>query len=629
MSNNQSPRLPKISSNPDHLFLQKSAAIALLFLVLGCRDPKTDENLPDEFMQSGAFIKTLPYFNPDSCVMLVRRDVPPRWQGAAYENLFLDGPEDSPLALGFQHLDFYERNFPADTARAFAQLWRGLLGHPDTAQTCLQESYDLSMKGKNYLRAGDAQEAMGAIFYRKGQTADALRSFFAVHEAVKNLGATQNQRKITAIWNISNAYHQSNNLREALAWAQRPWPLLADESVESSRANKVDYFKQCGTIYSSLNLPDSAILLFQNALDLQEKYQTINDRSILVGKLGGAYFDKGDCPTALRYLLEARRIQHNGNALGTNELDLSQAETYFCLGRLDSAEILARPFLQHLSPPFRLHANKLVAKIYAQQGKYKAAYDAVQTRLDIGEKTYNIEKIQQMGAAKVEVELDRAKLRLEQIAQKEKNERQQKLLLGLAALLALVLGGAFFMRQRGRHRILEQEKLLLEQQNQLAEAREVLQLQELENTRSDLQKSNIELEQATKLLDLKNQIVAQMTRVTGKSTQVSDDSLPIAQPGAADLRQLKIFTAEDWGVFQDKFEASFPGMRLRLLGQFQDISNAELRLFLLLKIGLLNREIANALGISVESVWKSRYRLKKKMGMADEQNFDVFVLQFV
>lgn len=622
MDKNQNPPLSKIAITLNPLLLTKSIVIALLFLVGGCRDPRPAETLPDIFKQSGAFVKSLPYFNPDSCVLLVRRDVPPRWQGAAYENLFLDGPEDSPLALGFRHLDSYERNFPADTARAFAQLWRGLLGHPDTAQACLQESYDLSMKAKNYLRAGDAQEAMGAIFYRKGQTADALRSFFAVYEAVKNLPATQSPRKITAMTNISNAYHQSSNFREALAWAQRSWPMLSDESIESNRASKVDYFRQCGTIYSSLNLPDSAIFMLQKALDLQEKYQTINNRTILMSKLGGLFLDKGDCATALRHLLEASRNQAPDNASGKDELAMLKAETYFCLARLDSAEMLASPFLQHPFPPYRLHANKLMAEIYAQQGKYKAAYDAVQTRMDIGEKTYNIEKIQQMGAAKVEVELDRAKMHIEQLAQKEKNERQQKFIVALAALLALVLGVGVILQQRGQQRILEQEK-------QLAEAREVLYLIELENTRSDLQQSNIDLEQASKLLGLKNQIIAQMSRLSGKSSPSSDNISEILQPGEGNFQQLKIFTAEDWEIFQQNFEFTFPGMRLRVLEQFPELTNAELRLLLLLKIGLQNIEIANVLSISLESIWKSRYRLRKKMGMADNPEFEAWMRALV
>jgi DNA-binding CsgD family transcriptional regulator len=95
-------------------------------LLLSC-SPDPAKTLPEQYRAAGAFVKGLPYYNPDSCVLLIRRDVPPEWQGATYENLFLGGPEDSPLELGFKHLDLYEKNFPADSAHAFTQLWRGRL----------------------------------------------------------------------------------------------------------------------------------------------------------------------------------------------------------------------------------------------------------------------------------------------------------------------------------------------------------------------------------------------------------------------------------------------------------------------------------------------------------------------
>jgi len=183
--------------------------LVFIFLMgfLACRE-KGNPPLPDAYKQSGTFIKTLPYFNPDSCALLIGRDVPRQWQGAAYENLFLDGPEDSPLDLGFRHLDVYERNFPADTAREFAQLWRGRLythlGKLDSARACLQESYESALRHRRYLRAGNAQYVIGQIYHKEIKTAQALHAFLSTYETIKDLDSSQTLRKFSCLVDISN-----------------------------------------------------------------------------------------------------------------------------------------------------------------------------------------------------------------------------------------------------------------------------------------------------------------------------------------------------------------------------------------------------------------------------------------
>ncbi len=598
--------------------------IALLLFFTACRNEKLAEPPPDIYKMGGTFIKSLPYFNPDSCVLLVRRDVPPRWQGMAYENLFLDGPEDSPLELGFKHLDFYEKNFPADTARAFAQLWRGRLythlGKHDSARACLQASYDISIRLKNYPRAGDAQEALANIYFQEGNTAEALRSFLAVYEAVKNLDSSQYLRKTAAMANLASAYNQSGNPREALAWAQRYLPLVENEDIEKYRSRKVVGYEQCGVIYLGLNLPDSAILMDQKALDLQEKYQTINNRPSLLANLGSAYLKKGDCPAALRYLLEAERTQRGNNPSQQFSLELDLAQAYFCLGRLDSAEMFNKRCLRSPNTLYVSSANTNLSEIYARQGKYKAAYDAMQASLELRQKFFNVEKVQEMGAAKAELELERTQHRAAEQEQSQKIARQ-RLWIGLLLLsLGLAFALSLFVRQRNHRRFLEQK-------NQLAEAREVVHLQELEYTRTHLQTTHQALEQTAALLALKNELVEQLEIKMTKNRRSDEAEVP-GEADVSNLRQLKILTDEDWRKFQERFEQTFPGMLGRLKSKFPSMTDAEKRFFLLQKIGLFNREIAGALGISIESVWKSRQRLKKKLGLTEERSFDEFVQNF-
>lgn len=240
-----------------------------------CAEKPQKGPLPKEYQQAGSFIKTLPYYNPDSCVLLIKRDVPLQWQGAAYQNLFLDGPEDSPMELGYRHLDTYEENFPADSARAFAQLYRGLLlGHEnrmDSAVACVNDAYAISQRAGIPLLAFDAQLQLAAFQIKEGKTAEPIRAYLAAYDAVKDMDSSQTDRKIWVMNLLASAYSITNNHRMAMDWLQRCYPLVEDESVPSLLSGKVDHFMRKAVIYNRLELPDSAILMAQKGLDLQEK----------------------------------------------------------------------------------------------------------------------------------------------------------------------------------------------------------------------------------------------------------------------------------------------------------------------------------------------------------------------
>jgi len=629
---------PYLSARPSRW----ATLFSLICLALIHCTEKPAEPLPDQYQSSGAFIRSLPYFNPDSCVLLVRRDVAPCWQGAAYENMFLDGPEDSPLELGFKHLDYYEKNFPADTARAFAQLWRGRLlthlGKLDSARMCLQESYDLSMRDRHYLRASDAQQGLAGIHSSQGNSLQAIRSYLAVYDAVKNLDSTQLLRKQAAMGNLSRAYAQSGNPREAMAWTQREWPLVADESQPALRPLKVGVYMEYANIYRNLELPDSAIFRLQQALALHEKYQTINNKSELLHMLGNAYLQKGDYATALRYSQEAFRAVRGNNPSQYSKLESGLAEIYFYLGRLDSAEILYQRAIVIESPTSStaIFTRNRLSDIYAQRGNFKAAYDALLTAKKMREKVYNIEKIQEVGAAKAELELELAQHHFTERETAHQLDRQRNLIAVLLLLLLLGFALTLFYRQRSRRRILEQENQLLEQDKeilaqakQLAEANEQLRIQELKHSQATLQSTQAELDTTARLLTLKTQLIEDLELRLHQEHLAPIQASPPGSAGDHKLPHMRILTEKDWVRFREWFDQQMPGFFQHLRNQYMELTAAEIRLFLLIKLKFDTLEISEALGISKESVWRSRHRLSKKLGLVETGNLDGFVVQFV
>lgn len=86
-----------------------------------------------------------------------------------------------------------------------------------------------------------------------------------------------------------------------------------------------------------------------------------------------------------------------------------------------------------------------------------------------------------------------------------------------------------------------------------------------------------------------------------------------------------ILTDDDWEEFKKTFEEVYPNFFATLRLRFPEITASELRLSALIKMNLSLKEAANSLGISAESVKKSRYRLKKKIALSEEDSLETFI----
>lgn len=93
----------------------------------------------------------------------------------------------------------------------------------------------------------------------------------------------------------------------------------------------------------------------------------------------------------------------------------------------------------------------------------------------------------------------------------------------------------------------------------------------------------------------------------------------------ADLANQSILTEEDWTKFKLDFEKIHPGIFDKIMTQFKDITQAELRMGALLFLNFTTREIATVLGISPNSVNKTKQRLRQRFGLESVQEIENFI----
>ena len=91
---------------------------------------------------------------------------------------------------------------------------------------------------------------------------------------------------------------------------------------------------------------------------------------------------------------------------------------------------------------------------------------------------------------------------------------------------------------------------------------------------------------------------------------------------------MRMITEQDWFFFRQAFEAQFPGYISRLKTRFGSITNTEIRLFIMIKVGLDSQHIADVSGVSIESIYRNRTRLRKKLGLDGSENLYAFIESF-
>lgn len=81
----------------------------------------------------------------------------------------------------------------------------------------------------------------------------------------------------------------------------------------------------------------------------------------------------------------------------------------------------------------------------------------------------------------------------------------------------------------------------------------------------------------------------------------------------AQLTQLVILTEENWVQFRTLFEQVYPGFIAAQKASYPHLTPAELRMLLLEKLDLNATEMANMLGVSTNTIYKTGQRLRKKL----------------
>jgi len=137
-------------------------------------------------------------------------------------------------------------------------------------------------------------------------------------------------------------------------------------------------------------------------------------------------------------------------------------------------------------------------------------------------------------------------------------------------------------------------------------------------------RANAEIWAAREQLQLFTQnIVEKTTLIEQLQQQVNHRSFTLEQQELlSNITNTTILTEADWEKFKTLFDKIYPGFFIKLKENVNDITMAEQRMAALTRLHLSISQIASILGISPNSVYKTKQRLRQRLQVEPDKNIE-------
>jgi hypothetical protein len=166
----------------------------------------------------------------------------------------------------------------------------------------------------------------------------------------------------------------------------------------------------------------------------------------------------------------------------------------------------------------------------------------------------------------------------------------------LVSLLILLMLNRNRLKTKMKMERIEKEKTLMEQ--------------EIESAQTQLKMFTENIIEKTNLIEKLEQ------QVKGRDISAGQQAI------ITELTLQTILTEEDWNKFRSLFEKIYPGFFIKLKEKFPDVTLAEQRMAALTRLYLTTKQIASILGISVDSVHKTRQRLRQRLRLGADTSLE-------
>ncbi len=426
------------------------------------------------------------------------------------------------------------------------------------------EALEIYENNIDYYGICDALNAIGIIYYEQSEYDKALKYFT---EALNASNRTNDKYKIGGIYNnIAVVFSSKDEKSKSIEYLNKAASI--NRNTEHNQWLGINY-NNLADDYLDLNIPDSAFSYVQMAIDVNRKIQNYNNLAESYNVFAQYYQLLNDSSRYLYYLMKSFSI---GKDQGLKKVIYNSSRSlnqyYFASGNIDSAY------------------------------HYLSIQNATKDSLDKENSLLRLNRLELL-------------YDLEKKEQEERIERQREVFIITLVIILLSFALIVFLLLLLRYRIkIKYSKL------------------EKQKLQDELEFRNKELTTNVMSLMKKNEMLTEITKklVEIENQAVKDDTKAAINKIAIDIENSTRDTI--WEEFELRFKQVHIDFYERLARKFPDLTPNEQRLCAFLRLNMSSKDISELTGQSINALEKSRFRLRKKLGISGkETNLISFISQ--
>jgi len=478
----------------------------------------------------------------------------------------------------------------------------------DSSLLYARKAYELSKSNKNY-KFLETSKSISFAYSLAGNFEKSLEISILAYDYSKKI----NNNTYIALFleEIGSSYLMLNDFEIALKYLNEALSKALDYRTRLSALVDI------AQVYASTDRYTEAHKNYDEALSMAKNEKNSRDIAIIYNRIGNLYLMEEICDKSLVY------YEKSINMLDTNDL------YYIVAGLRGIVEnfIVTKQYQKGLKIAGKADSlarkggfiyetkliNLFISELYDSLGIYSKSLHYFRIFSALQDTIFNLEKYRRMNMMQTDFEAKQKELQLELLKKEARLNKRLNIIYLIICILIIVALFYFIKNIRQKNKILniEKEKDALEKQK--------LELQLHEKQREILTHSMQIYQQKEVLSNIGsklNIILEQQEPVKIKSSvKILNDEV-----------KTSIGLSDDWEQIKLHFEKVHPLFFKTLKDEYPELSVNDLKLCAYTKLKFSNKEISRLLNINSSSVHIARYRLKKKLKMPEESNFDEFIL---
>ncbi len=421
----------------------------------------------------------------------------------------------------------------------------------------------------------------------------------------------QEEKYISDFSNIAGIYVKIGQYEKAIQYSKKALSLARKYKHPTKELISLNTM---GIIYSSSKQYDSAIYFYEACLALSKTLNKTENKEIAHYNIANLYHKKGQYPRSNKLVNELIAMKPRLNVLYNAKI--LQAKNYLKLSRIDSAGLVASSLYHNFNKSIKNIESKIeltyiLSETYRLNKKYDSALHYLELNHNLNDSIHNIQNQHKLSQLYSELEsIEKEKeieiLKQESLIRKKKNNGIYLILAASVFIIFITSCSALlFLRNKERNTKLLNIELS----------------KQLEIKKRDLH------QQALKIIYMNNGLVEIENNLKKLHNQIEKKQSKDIDSMLDTIQNSKTLDTE-WENFTKYFDQVYHEFTHKVSARFPNLSTAEKRLVLLIKMELKNREIASLLNIDSASVKMAKYRLKKKLHLPEEIDVQIYLNNF-